>query len=372
MTDTGLRVSRIMLAECRMPLPRPVRLGAVAITSRDYVAMRIIADDGTHGDAIGYPRGTPLQALASSMAQEVLGTALDQRRDTVARMLNKRVNVRSTFIRPASLYDIALADLEAKAAGKSWSALHGGTRTSVPVMAVSGYYLDERTIDDVAREVGELFDTGVTRVKIMLRGDDLDFDRRFIAACAKVAEGRLAADAHWSFNSLAEAQQYLRPLDDLGLVFLEDPFGAHLNTQLADLQGEMTTPLAAGEDMPDEYSLAALAESIGVIRIDATTCGGITPALDVARSVGRAGCRIMPHIFAPLHAQLAAVSPDVEMVEIVPDFVGADPLNRLLARPPRIAGGILHIDEAPSAGLSLNWEAVAAASGSVETIELND
>jgi len=370
MNDPDLQISKVMLAQCRMPLPRPVRLGAVAITTRDYVVMRVVAANGIYGDAIGYPRGTPLQQIAAGMAGEALSTRLGQRRETVAGMLARRVNARSSFIRAASLFDIALTDLEAKSAGASWGALQGGDRTRTPLMAVAGYYLDERTIEDVAREVGDLLDAGYARVKIMLRGDDLDFDRRYVAACAKVADGRLAADAHWSFSSLPEAQNYLRPLDDLGLVFLEDPFGAHLNSQLASLQDDLSTALAAGEDMPDEYSLAGLADAIGVIRIDATTCGGLTPALDVARQVGRTGCRILPHIFAPIHAQLAAVSLDVEMIETIPDAVGADPLNLLLDRTPRIAGGVLDIDQEPGAGLSLNWEAVAAAAAhSIEIIQ---
>jgi L-alanine-DL-glutamate epimerase-like enolase superfamily enzyme len=369
MINAASPVAKVLLAECRLPLPRPIRLGSVAITTRDYVAMRLVAADGRHGDAIGYPRGTPLREIAAGMANEVIGTLPDERAVTIRRMLARRVNARSSFIRAASLFDIALGDLAAKAAGKSWGALNGGTRTHAPLMAVAGYYLDERSIDDVAREVGDLLAAGYARVKIMLRGDDLDFDCRYVAACTKVAEGRLAADAHWSFESLDHARAYLRPLDNLGLVFIEDPFGAHLNGKLAELQSILSTPLAAGEDMPDEFSLAALSGSIGILRVDATTCGGLTAASEVVRSASATGSRILPHIFAPLHAQLATVSADVEMIEIIPEAVGADPLGRLLERSPRIAGGQIEIDQQPGAGIALDWAAVGTAATAVNTIE---
>lgn len=366
--DRPAAISKVLLAECRMVLPRPIRLGSVLIRTRDYVAMRLVAADGSYGDAIGYTRGTPLLEIARGLAADIIGTLSGERDATLENVLAMRVNARSSFIRAASLYDIAMSDLAAKAAGRSWGEMQGGTRQNIPLMAVAGYYLDDRGIDDVVREVAALLDVGHARVKIMLRGDDVDFDRRYVEACAKVADGRLAVDAHWSFTDLAIAAEYLRVLDGCGLAFIEDPFGAHLHRYLAPLQKDLATPLAAGEDMPDEFSLADLAGSIPILRVDATTCGGLSPAARVIRTALMQGRRILPHIFTPLHAQLAVASPDIEMVEIIPEATGADPLMPLLQRKPKIVSGALVADREPGAGMSLDWAAVesAAAQTAVE------
>lgn len=351
-------VARVRLAECRIPLPRPIRLGPVEITTRDFVVMAVETADGRLGEALGYPRGTPLFDAAALVARRVIGTRASHRRATLGSYLAGAVNGRPAMVRAVSLYDIALGDLAARAAGLPLHHMLGALRDTVPLMAVAGYYLDQRTIDDVADEARALVDAGYDRVKIMLRGDDPDFDRRYVEAVSAAAPGRLAADAHWSWNTVAEAMRTIRAIDDAGLLFLEDPFGAYRNHLLADLQAQMRTPLAAGEDMPDADALAGLADAIPVLRVDATTCGGFTAALAVCEAAGLRGATVLPHVFAPVHGCLAGVSAAVEMCEVIPEQTGADPLGRLLRRLPRIEDGVLHIDQAPGAGVEIDWDAV--------------
>ena len=55
-----MRITRVLAAECSLPLPRPIRLGPVEIKTREFVALRLETDTGLFGDALGYPRGGPL------------------------------------------------------------------------------------------------------------------------------------------------------------------------------------------------------------------------------------------------------------------------------------------------------------------------
>ena len=55
-----MKLTGLQLAACSIPLPRPIRLGPVMITSRDFVALRLLTESGIYGDAIGYPRGSAL------------------------------------------------------------------------------------------------------------------------------------------------------------------------------------------------------------------------------------------------------------------------------------------------------------------------
>ena len=68
-----MQITKVQIAECGIPLPYVLRLGPVEIRTRDYVLLRVETDAGVFGEAIGYPRGTPLFDTLSSMARRILG-----------------------------------------------------------------------------------------------------------------------------------------------------------------------------------------------------------------------------------------------------------------------------------------------------------
>lgn len=353
-----MKITRILLAEVKVPLPRTLRLGPVAIDSRDFVAVRIETDAGLYGDALGYPRGTPLVEALSRVARGLIGTDPLMRRQGLHAFEQANATSRPVYSRALSLIDVALWDLSAKFATLPLYRMLGGLRPRVPVTAVAGYYMDVRSIDDIADEVAMRIDQGYSRVKVMLKGDDTVFDMQYVQAVTRRAPGRVAADAHWSWSSLTEAMRFCRTIDDFGLAFLEDPFGPQDSELTAALQKQLRTPIAAGEDVVDIRSMRRLAEGVSVLRVDATTCGGITGAVTALQAASFGGCSVFPHVFAPLHVQLACAFPQVEGVEYIPSESGADPLEALLRRPPIVTDGWMAPDEEPGAGLELNWQSV--------------
>jgi L-alanine-DL-glutamate epimerase-like enolase superfamily enzyme len=347
-----------MAAECKIPLPRPIKLGPVEIKTRDFVVLRLKAEDESFGDAIGYPRGTALFESLRLLSRRIIGWEVSERRAFSEHTLSSLVNGRPTFIRATSLIDIALWDIAAKSADQPLFRLLGGSRSKVPVMAVGGYYLQERSIEDVCDEIRGLVDSGHQRVKIMLSGADPGFDERYVDAVSRVSEGRLGADAHWSWCSIAEAIRTCSLIDDVGLLFIEDPFGAYQWPLAFQLQSHLKTPVAMGEDMPDNVSLFGLTDRLSVLRVDATTCGGIGPATDVIAAATLRGAAVLPHVFGQVHAQLAGAYSGIEAIEYIPQSTGADPLSLILRRNLKIEDGVLAIDEEPGAGIEVNWPEV--------------
>jgi L-alanine-DL-glutamate epimerase-like enolase superfamily enzyme len=67
----------------------------------------------------------------------------------------------------------------------------------------------------------------------------------------------------------------------------------------------------------------------------------------------------MTHAFPDLQAHLAG-SAAVEMVEMIPDAAGANPVGQLLARRQRIEDGQLVLSDGPGHGAPLDWDAVLA------------
>ena len=351
-------VARIMAAECRLPLPRPITLGPVTIRTRDVVALRLVTDAGVQGDALAYTRDTPLLATLQHIAGRFLGTSPLARNSAVHRFGRAMTNGGSAFVRAVSMIDLALSDAAARGLDLPLFKLLGGDRRTIPAMPVAGYYQSERSHADIASEVAAHVDGGFRQVKIMLGGGDPADDRALVQAVSAVSAGRLGVDAHWSWTSLPEALATCRAIDDIGLRFIEDPFGPAKARLLGRLQSLLTTPLAAGEDSPDVESLAALTRDIGILRVDATTCGGIAAACAAITVAGLAGVEVLPHVHLPLHAQLAAACPEIRFVEFIPEAVGADPLHLLLRRQPTIVDGEVRLDDEPGVGTFLDWTAV--------------
>lgn len=350
-----MKITEIKIAECQLPLPRPIRLGPVEILTRDFVAVRIETDAGICGDALGYPRGTALADSLVRMGNAVVRRDTCDRRAIIDDFLQNFVNGRPTFTKAASLLDIALWDIASKEVQQPVFRMLGAARTKVQVMVVAGYYLDQRSIEDVGQEVQSLVDEGYERIKVMVLGNDLNFDLRFVEAMHKIAGHRLCVDAHWAWNSIDEAYHTCRHLDDIGLRFIEDPFGPYRAKQTHELQSSLRTPTACGEDAPDAVSLFELAQKTRILRLDATTCGGITPAIAVTEATGLIGHTVLPHVFLPVHAQLAGAFKTIEAVELIPKASGACPMFDLLQRPASIEAGMLTIDEEPGAGMALDW-----------------
>ncbi len=364
-----MMVERILAAECRLPLPNPIRLGPVEIKTRDFVAVRIETKDGKHGDALGYPRGFGLLDAVKVASPFVLGTEVSRRRSTVEGFLQSFVNNRPGFIKAASLIDIALWDLAAKSTGLPLHELLGGYRGTIPVMVVTGYFLDQRSIDDICDEVRRRMDEGHERIKIMISGSDAGFDERLVAAATEVAGNRICVDAHWAWSNIPQALDTCRRLAQFPINFIEDPFGPHQVMLTGTLQEQVGIPFAVGEDLPDLQTICAAIAPVSFYRLDATTCGGITASIAATEHAGMFGKEVLPHVFMPVHAQLAGALPAIGSVEFIPSDTHACPMYDLLLDKPRIDSGVLTIDTRPGAGFRLDWEAVGKFATSVLTLE---
>jgi L-alanine-DL-glutamate epimerase-like enolase superfamily enzyme len=350
-----MNISKVRLAHYSVPLPEVLRLGTTAITTRDYVGLRLETNSGLFGEALGYPRGTPLFDTANLMAAQVLGKDASMRRQVMADLENRNIPGRAALTRSLSLFDIALWDIACKQAGQPLYRYLGACRSEAEVTAVAGYYMDRRPIADIAGEVSALLDAGYHRAKIMLKGDDPAFDREYVSAVTSAGAGKVAADAHWSWTSTTEAMRLCRDIDSMGLDFLEDPFAANDISLTCELQPQLSTPLAAGEDVFGPRVFNELCGCVGILRVDATTCGGISGAIEAIHIASAAGRTVFPHVFAPLHVHLACAFPHVEAAEYITAESGADPLETILLDPPAVLHGKMKPSEEPGVGIRIDW-----------------
>jgi L-alanine-DL-glutamate epimerase-like enolase superfamily enzyme len=353
-----MQIVSVYAIECALPLPRPIVLGTTRIETRDVVALAIKTSDGLIGVAIGYTRGSPLLEALNRLGPRLLGQDAWHRRAILNQLESSAFPARAQMSRAYSLIDIALWDLACKKVGLPLHAMLGTFRQSVPTTAVAGYFVQSRSIDNVRDEVKRRFDDGFARVKTMINGLDDVADLKLCTALAGDG-GRQAIDAHWAWQNLGQAKPLCSKLDRLGFEFIEDPFPAGQWQAAHELQLSMATSVAAGEDVYGLSSLAHLSKGIGLLRVDATTCGGITVAIEAIAAASANGRLVFPHVFPALHVHLACAFPTIDTVEIIPAETEADPLHLILRGEPQLKNGLVTPSAKPGVGFDVDFDAAA-------------
>jgi L-alanine-DL-glutamate epimerase-like enolase superfamily enzyme len=346
------RIVSVDIARCGLPLERPVHVGRTVYREREYVALRLRTTTGLEGHAIGYTRGLPLDAMVRPLAAELLGRRVGDRAALLEAATAAHVNAMGALWRAVSLLDIALADADARRVGQPLWRLLGGARARVPLMAVAGYHASERGASAVLAEVRALLDAGFRTIK--LHTTDVTIIGRVREACGDAVP--VGVDVGMAWRSLDEALVGCRPLDTLGLAFVEDPFPPDRWRLTAALAGQLRTPVAAGEDAAGPSALIELADVVGVLRVDPSASGGIGAVLEAATVADGRGATVMTHAFPDQHGHLAG-APPVGTVEMIPDEA-INPVGRLLARRQAVEGGELVLSEESGHGAPLDWDAV--------------
>lgn len=359
--------------ECALPLPHLLSLGPITYASRDYVVLRLVTDDGFVGKAIGYSRYTPLFESLSTLAEQLRGMPADPA--MVSSALMKRFSPGwAALVRAVSLIEIALQDIDAAARGLPLQEALGGRPVdrAVPLMAVAGYFQDRRSEGEILDEVRHFIDDGFTIVKYMVQGVDHDDDLRRLRAVKEILPSRvsLAADLHGVFDSAEQLAVLATAWRDLDLAFIEDPVPSfELETVARCARGDL--PIASGEDLvaPSLYEFL-LDGGVSHLRVDATTIGGFATAWEGIGRAARHGTPVLPHVWPHLHAPMAFSSESVVAIEVIPDYVGAEPLPILLTEPYPIHDGVWRLSAEPGLSVPLDWACVEQSASRQRTLSL--
>jgi L-alanine-DL-glutamate epimerase-like enolase superfamily enzyme len=338
-----------------IPLPNPVRLAGATLHEREYVILRLRTESGLEGAAIGYTRGFPVAAALGELAPALIESDSSGRGPLVAR-LERSVALApsSAAIRSLSLVDLALWDIASHRARQPLWRLLGAERARVTILAVGGYFLEQRTVEEVQAELRELAELGFRHLKVHA------YDPRLVArlAAAVPAGVSFAVDLHMRYRDLEDALEPCRRLDGLGLAFIEDPFPPEFPELTRALAERLETPVAAGEDAGGAAGLLALAAAADVVRVDATSSGGLEALASATEAARSAGKPVITHAFVELHGQVAGGLAGISLAETIPYASGANPVDRLLAETQPVVDGELVLSERPGNGLVFDWDAV--------------
>ena len=326
-----------------------------------FVRVQLRSEDGQTGNGFTgrFLASEVAHFLNGALAEAVTDTGPDQISALAARF-NPR-GMTGVVVSALSALEIALTDLEARRAGIPVARLCGGARASAPVHVTCGFAaLDtDALVETCAREVAE----GARGVKVLVagKGRDLQEDAaRLKAVRDAIGPGAdLIADANCRMD-LDTALAFARSVADLDLAWLEEPVTANDRRALAKLSAEGIVPLGAGQMEQSADRFALLAEAgVGVLQPNAVFAGGLRRALDIARTAMAAGCRVSPGggwDVVNLHWVCGGLSEaPVELHRAQSRIV-----RMLCPDGLRIAGGDLHLPDAPGFGFAPDEVALTA------------
>jgi galactonate dehydratase len=220
----------------------------------------------------------------------------------------------------------------------------------------SGYSGTQGTVDPHWKET-ELLDPSI-------------FDRIrefFIAAREAGGPGMgIAVDCHGRLNPKA-ARRLCRALEDLNLLFVEEPVPPENVEGLCLVQRETTIPIAAGERWATIYGVRPFLErhAVDYLQCDLVNCGGITglkkiAALAEAHYIGMAPHNPNGPLATAMNLHYAAAIPNFFILETIGSEAEEKLTAQLLANPPKFSKGALELPTGPGFGVNIIQEALDA------------
>jgi D-galactarolactone cycloisomerase len=340
---------------------------------RYFAVLKLTTDDGLVGwgeasDCYGHMHPLTVKALVDEdLRWLLLGQDPRPLEQLVRRIRNKayhHLGARELVMQAISAIEIALWDIRGKLADKPISELLGAYRSDIPLYSGGKpAFFDPPEAHLAFFEPS--FERGIGIAKIRT-GNTLEWDCKFVRTMRDLLPSSVEIFVDGKYNYSADAAIHMsRVLGDVGALFFEEPlFDTNLR-EVARVAAASPVPLAYGEH---SFTLNGFRELIDykaarVLEPDATICGGITEARNVAILADTFGLDMVPHcggltaigMAANLHA--AAAMPELKAFEYdgrrdqpLRDELLVDPIFAL----ERVTGGRLAVPIGPGLGIEID------------------
>ncbi|SDX90382.1 L-alanine-DL-glutamate epimerase [Modestobacter sp. DSM 44400] len=351
-------VTDVRTAVYRFPTPVEEGDGTLTWNATTAVTVEVDAGDCT---GLGWTYSSPAAAevVGQHLAGVVTGRAALDVPGAWSAMhrAGRNLGTRGLFAQALSAVDIALWDLKARLLGVPLVDLFGKVRDSVPVYGSGGF--TTLSDEELEQQVAGWRAAGCTAMKIKIGeswGTRLGRDLTRVRQLRELAGDGvdLMVDANGGY-SIGQARRVGAVLDELGVVWFEEPVSSDDLPGLALLRGVLDCDIAAGEYLSDVVESARMLPSVDCLQLDVTRCGGYTGWLRCADLAPAAGLQVSGHCAPSLHAPVAAALPWLRHVEWFVDHARLEP--KLVEGAPEVSDGALHLTDRPGHGMTLRPDA---------------
>lgn len=255
-----------------------------------------------------------------------------------------------------SCLDIALWDIQGKASGRTVAQLLGGARAECPTYVTFGFPQYDR--DQLVQAARDQVGAGNRRLKLVVGatkgGWEEDAVRVRLVREAVGDAVQLMIDANYML-SLIEARLLCRAVEDLNLLWFEEPLYQNDARALADLRSKTKVPIAAGQMEGHRWRLRELVDkqAVDVLQPNCVYNGGYTETRKVAHLAQVYNLPIANGGGWPLlnmHTMAGLMNGWLVEFHLGMQLVG----ERLFVDPPQPEHGFVRIPQRPGLGLVPN------------------
>lgn len=359
-----MRISRITLTTLQLPFIEPFVISYARWEAMPSVIVRVETDDGLVGWGEAVPdesvTGENYRAALSILEHQLAPLALDLE-PTALEELHRRMDavIYGNTAAKAAL-DLACHDLIGKRAGMAYWQLHGG-RAQDDLALPSVVSIDEP--EQMARRAEELLAAGFEDIKVKAGLGDPDLDVRRIRAVAEAVAGRapVRVDVNQGWHSPAIAIPAARQLEDLGLLWLEQPIRMGDIAGLAEIRRAVRIPIMADETCQDHQSVLEIIRqrAADYINIKLMKTSGLHRALGMVATAEAAGLGVQigsmveSSVASAAGMQLATARRAIVSTELTGPALFSRDVGDLKLSPPRVA-----IGDAPGLGVAVDSDAL--------------
>ena len=265
---------------------------------------------------------------------------------------------RRTLMEAIACIDCAIWDVVGKATGRSVRELIGGFRDKVPIISIGGYYMEDKTLADIGREMQTYRQAGMAGCKFKVGGlsPQKDAERVKVARAAGGPDFMLAVDANRAWTA-DEAIEFARLVEPLDIRWFEEPCHWYDDAALmARVRARTSIPITAGQSEITSHGVRRLidAGAVDIVNYDASEGGGVTDWRRAAALCAAAGVAVAHHEEPQIAQQLICAIPHGICIECFADPERDPVWQRLWTNRPPILNGTMAVSSAPGFGLKLD------------------
>jgi L-alanine-DL-glutamate epimerase-like enolase superfamily enzyme len=348
-----VKISRIESVVLRIPTPKPI---ALEFPEHRLVVATIHTDEGLTG--LGYSLvfgggGAEAVHVYSKTRLEPLLVGEDplQVERLWERMFRADRGIKRQGIAAYALsaLDIGLWDLVGKAANLPLYRLWGAVTDRVPAYGSGGW--PNYSTDDLVGEAQRYAGMGCRYYKLKIHHPDPRVNRQRVEAVRKAVgdDVRLMVDVNQRLDVLGNIRQ-ARLLEDLDLVWYEEPVLADDLAACAEVAQAIRIPVATGENNYTRFEFRELCErrAARYLMPDVCRANGFSETLKIAHLAAAHPVRVSPHVVHELSLQVVGALANGFLVEFI-DWTPPD----LFVDMPRCEDGHFRIPDRPGHGMAL-------------------